>query len=148
MHSHVNPLFLGVYRFPKPTSESRGMVPKKPVPHTTAAINRTNLATQVMADVAWVISAPPPQGITTSSPSRYHRKTQYCLSLFFSQRARIKPVIELGPSLLPRRPRYISLKCYRQAQAYPTPTSPHAIYIARYQYLSHTSSPPTLAYPT
>jgi hypothetical protein len=40
----VNPLFLRVYRVQKPLPEEGEIVPKKPVPHTTAAINRTYMA--------------------------------------------------------------------------------------------------------
>jgi hypothetical protein len=40
----INPRFLRIYRFPKPTLEQGGVLPIKPVQHTYAAINRPNLA--------------------------------------------------------------------------------------------------------
>jgi hypothetical protein len=40
----VNPLSLRAYRMSKTTPEEGEIAPKKPVPHTTTAVNRTEMA--------------------------------------------------------------------------------------------------------
>jgi hypothetical protein len=49
----INPRFLRIYRVPKPTLEEGEILPTKPVPHTYAAINRTGIATDQVADTTW-----------------------------------------------------------------------------------------------
>jgi hypothetical protein len=46
----VNPLFMRVYRISAPSPEEGEIVPKSIIPHTTAAINRTDLVSQAAAD--------------------------------------------------------------------------------------------------
>jgi hypothetical protein len=40
----INPLFLCVNRIPKPSREEDEIAPKKPIPHTTAVTNHTDMA--------------------------------------------------------------------------------------------------------
>jgi hypothetical protein len=45
----AKPLFLRVYRIPKPSSAEGEIVPNKPVPHTKAGINNTDMASNAVA---------------------------------------------------------------------------------------------------
>jgi hypothetical protein len=45
MSDLINPRFLRIYPVPKPTLEEGEVLPPKPVPHTKAVLNRTDLAT-------------------------------------------------------------------------------------------------------
>jgi hypothetical protein len=45
-----NLIVLRGFRIPKLTPEEKGIIPKKPAPHTTATSNHTDPATQVVVD--------------------------------------------------------------------------------------------------
>jgi hypothetical protein len=85
----VNPLSLRAFHVPKPTPEEGKLVPKKPIPHTTAAINRTYPATQANADAIRALSGRPPKA---TQPRHLNATTErhklFCL--FLTRRARRK----------------------------------------------------------
>jgi hypothetical protein len=50
MPDPINPQFLLIYRGPKPETDNGEILPPKLVPHTQAALNRTDVATELVAD--------------------------------------------------------------------------------------------------
>jgi hypothetical protein len=46
----INPRFMRIYRVSKPETEDGEILPPKPIPHTQGALNRTDLATDLVAD--------------------------------------------------------------------------------------------------
>jgi hypothetical protein len=71
MPDPINPRFLRIYRVPKPETKEGEILPPKPVPHTQAALNRTNHATKLVADNTWASNGLPSQKKTISS-RHYH----------------------------------------------------------------------------
>jgi hypothetical protein len=70
----INPWFLRIYRVPKPTIEESEILPRKPDPHTQAPLNRTDLATDLVADNFWITT----NGIPSrkkARPTRHHHIT-------------------------------------------------------------------------
>jgi hypothetical protein len=61
MPDPINPRFLCIYRVPKPETEDGEILPPKPAPHTQAALNRTDMAAELVADITWTSSGLPSQ---------------------------------------------------------------------------------------
>jgi hypothetical protein len=57
----INPRFLRIYRVRKPAIEEGEILRPKPVPHTHAALDRTDLATYLLADSTWATNGLPSQ---------------------------------------------------------------------------------------
>jgi hypothetical protein len=66
--------FLRTNRVPKPPLEEGEVLPPKPIPHTYAALNCTDLATTLVANATWASSGLPSQKKT--SPTRHHHITE------------------------------------------------------------------------
>jgi hypothetical protein len=74
MRDPINPPFIRIYRVPKPAIEKGEILPSKPVPHTQAALDRTDLATDLLADNIWAIGGLPSQ--KKSRPLRHLHITE------------------------------------------------------------------------
>jgi hypothetical protein len=70
MPDPINPRFLRIHRVPKPETKDGEVLPPKPVPHKQAAINRTDLATELLTDSTWTSSGLPSQH--KARPTRHH----------------------------------------------------------------------------
>jgi hypothetical protein len=55
----ISPPFLRIYRVPNLETEARKVLLPKPVAHTQAALNNTDLATDLVADITWTTSGLP-----------------------------------------------------------------------------------------
>jgi hypothetical protein len=72
MPNPINPRFLRIYRVPKLAIEEGEILTPKHVPHTQAALNRIDLATDLVADSTWTTNGLPSrkkqyQRLTTTS---------------------------------------------------------------------------------
>jgi hypothetical protein len=72
MPDPINPRFLRIYRVPKQQIEEGEIISSEPVPHTQAALNRTEMATGLVADSTWTTNGLPSrenanQRVTTTS---------------------------------------------------------------------------------
>jgi hypothetical protein len=53
MPDPINPWFLRISRVPIPETEEGEILPPKPVPDIQAVLNRTGMATVLVADITW-----------------------------------------------------------------------------------------------
>jgi hypothetical protein len=53
MPDPINPRFLRIYHVSKLAIEKGGILSPKPVPHTQAALDHTDLATDLLVNITW-----------------------------------------------------------------------------------------------
>jgi hypothetical protein len=101
---------------PRPESCERGRrdPTPKPIPHTQAALDRTDLATDLLADDTWAtIGLPSLEGKTTSSSPPQHIKKLDHLRFHYAEGARLEPSRRLSQTRLPGRPLNLPHPSYR-----------------------------------
>jgi hypothetical protein len=72
MPDPINPRVLRICRLPKPTLEAGEVLPPKPILHTQAALNRTDLATGLVEAATWTSSGFPLPKIKSRTARHQH----------------------------------------------------------------------------
>jgi hypothetical protein len=74
MPGPINPRFLQIFLVARPAIEEGETLPPKPVPHTQAALDRTDTATGLLADNTWATNGLPSH--YTARPLRHYHITE------------------------------------------------------------------------